>query len=131
MEPDAGDVPQVVSSQAQDQRQQQQQHTLNSEDPFEGEIEYDEYGRATIAGREIEIAPEDDYDYGDDGGEVPVKKVPLGSIYEAARAGDVDRIKYLLEEEGVDVNARDRWDSVPLYYSCLAGRQYSAWWHML
>ena len=26
-----------------------------------------------------------------------------------------------MEEEEVDVNRRDRWDSVPLYYACLAG----------
>ncbi len=42
-------------------------------------------------------------------------------VYQAARVGDLDRIKHLVEEEGVDVNQRDRWDSVPLYYSCLAG----------
>ena len=35
--------------------------------------------------------------------------------------GDVARIRFLVEEEGVDVNQRDRWDSVPLYYACLAG----------
>ena len=28
---------------------------------------------------------------------------------------------YLVEVEGTDVNLRDRWDSVPLYYCCLAG----------
>ena len=26
-----------------------------------------------------------------------------------------------MENESVDVNQRDRWDSTPLYYSCLAG----------
>ncbi|CAI7771286.1 unnamed protein product [Closterium sp. NIES-53] len=79
--------------------------------------------RVEIAGREID--PEDDYDYGyeDEGGAppVPTKKVPTGTVYEAARAGDVDRLTWLVHEEGVDVNARDRWDSVPLYYACLAG----------
>ena len=34
-------------------------------------------------------------------------------------AGDVDRLRYLLES-GVNVNARDQWDSVALYYACLA-----------
>lgn len=29
--------------------------------------------------------------------------------------------RYLVEDEGVDVNRRDMWDAVPLYYSCLAG----------
>ncbi|CAA6672357.1 unnamed protein product [Spirodela intermedia] len=41
---------------------------------------------------------------------MPLKKVPAGDIYEAARAGDVDRLSYLIES-GVNVNARDRWDS--------------------
>jgi hypothetical protein len=35
--------------------------------------------------------------------------------------GDVERAKYLVQREAVDVNKRDRWDSVPLYYACLAG----------
>ncbi|XP_010467029.1 PREDICTED: BTB/POZ domain-containing protein At2g04740-like isoform X2 [Camelina sativa] len=51
---------------------------------------------------------------------VPLKKVPNGDVFEASRAGDVDRLRYLLET-GVNVNARDRWDSVALYYACLAG----------
>lgn len=46
---------------------------------------------------------------------------PRSDIYQAARVGDLDRIKHLVEEDGVDVNTRDRWDSVPLYYACLAG----------
>ena len=29
----------------------------------------------------------------------------------------------LVEEEAVDVNLRDSWDAVPLYYACLAGQQ--------
>eukprot|EP00850_Spirogloea_muscicola_P003638 SM000014S00426 [mRNA] locus=s14:1202610:1206243:- [translate_table: standard] len=49
------------------------------------------------------------------------EEVPHGDIYEASRAGDVDRVRRLVEEEGVDINVRDRWDSVPLYYTCLAG----------
>ncbi|CAA7409540.1 unnamed protein product [Spirodela intermedia] len=56
---------------------------------------------------------------------MPLKKVPAGDIYEAARAGDVDRLSYLIES-GVNVNARDRWDSVPLYYACLAGHAEAA-----
>uniref|UniRef100_A0ACD5VBM0 Uncharacterized protein n=2 Tax=Avena sativa TaxID=4498 RepID=A0ACD5VBM0_AVESA len=51
---------------------------------------------------------------------VPLKKVPAGDIFEAARAGDCSRLALLLEA-GANVNARDRWDSVPLYYACLAG----------
>lgn len=51
---------------------------------------------------------------------VPLKKVPNGDVFSASRAGDVDRLRYLLES-GVNVNARDQWDSVALYYACLAG----------
>eukprot|EP00250_Pteridium_aquilinum_P034429 c7564_g1_i1 orf=507-2432(+) len=51
---------------------------------------------------------------------LPCKKVPTGDIYEAARAGDVERLKILLER-GTNVNVRDAWDSVALYYACLAG----------
>ncbi|KAL2340379.1 hypothetical protein Fmac_008319 [Flemingia macrophylla] len=54
------------------------------------------------------------------GSSVPVKKVPNGDVFEASRAGDVERLRYLLEA-GVNVNARDQWDSVALYYACLAG----------
>lgn len=60
--------------------------------------------------------------YGDELEEpaLPRKKVPVGDVYEASRAGDVERLKLLLDE-GVNVNARDNWDSVALYYACLAG----------
>ncbi|XP_076904897.1 BTB/POZ domain-containing protein At2g04740-like [Bidens hawaiensis] len=51
---------------------------------------------------------------------IPLKKVPHGDVFEASRAGDVDRLKYLLDS-GVNVNTRDNWDSVALYYACLAG----------
>ncbi|XP_057955267.1 BTB/POZ domain-containing protein At2g04740 isoform X1 [Malania oleifera] len=51
---------------------------------------------------------------------IPLKKVPAGDVFEASRAGDVERLRYLLES-GVNVNARDQWDSVALYYACLAG----------
>ncbi|KAI3440925.1 uncharacterized protein J3R85_002957 [Psidium guajava] len=61
-----------------------------------------------------------DLDPSDFGCSVALKRVPNGDIFEASRAGDVDRLRYLLET-GVNVNARDRWDSVALYYACLAG----------
>nr|GEV60487.1 BTB/POZ domain-containing protein At2g04740 [Tanacetum cinerariifolium] len=48
------------------------------------------------------------------------KKVPHGDVFEASRAGDITRLTYLLES-GINVNARDQWDSVALYYACLAG----------
>ncbi|XP_061371091.1 BTB/POZ domain-containing protein At2g04740 isoform X2 [Gastrolobium bilobum] len=61
-----------------------------------------------------------DLDPSDFGSSVPLKKVPNGDVFEASRAGDVERLRYLLES-GVNVNARDQWDSVALYYACLAG----------
>ncbi|XP_057509557.1 BTB/POZ domain-containing protein At2g04740 [Actinidia eriantha] len=61
-----------------------------------------------------------DLDPSDFAASVPLKKVPLGDVFEASRAGDVGRLQDLLES-GVNVNARDRWDSVALYYACLAG----------
>ncbi|WCJ37449.1 BTB/POZ domain-containing protein At2g04740 [Euphorbia peplus] len=61
-----------------------------------------------------------DLDASDFTSSLPLKKVPNGDVFEASRAGDVDRLKYLLDS-GVNVNARDQWDSVALYYACLAG----------
>ncbi|KAF5746133.1 BTB/POZ domain-containing protein [Tripterygium wilfordii] len=61
-----------------------------------------------------------DLDPSDFGTSIPLKKVPNGDVFSASRAGDVDRLRYLLET-GVNVNARDQWDSVALYYACLAG----------
>ena len=60
--------------------------------------------------------------YGDEPEEpsLPCKRVPYGDIYEASRAGDIERLKSLLKK-GVNVNVRDSWDSVALYYACLAG----------
>ncbi|KAJ0987005.1 hypothetical protein J5N97_005361 [Dioscorea zingiberensis] len=51
---------------------------------------------------------------------LPLKSVPAGDLFEAARAGDRDRLRRLLDA-GANVNARDRWDSSALYYACLAG----------
>ncbi|XP_050383156.1 BTB/POZ domain-containing protein At2g04740 [Argentina anserina] len=59
-----------------------------------------------------------DLDAADFASSLPLKKVPNGDVFEASRAGD--RLRYLLES-GVNVSARDRWDSVALYYACLAG----------
>lgn len=61
-----------------------------------------------------------DLDPSDFTSSLPLKKVPNGDVFQASRAGDVERLKYLLES-GVNVNARDKWDSVALYYACLAG----------
>ena len=42
-------------------------------------------------------------------------------IYLASRTGDIARVRNLVERDGVDINRRDFWDSVPLYYACLCG----------
>ncbi|KAF5192468.1 BTB/POZ domain-containing protein [Thalictrum thalictroides] len=62
-----------------------------------------------------------DLDQSDFNTSVPLKKVPNGDVFQASRAGDVERLRFLLETTTVDVNARDKWDSVALYYACLAG----------
>lgn len=31
-------------------------------------------------------------------------------------------MRKLVEDEGVPINTRDRWDAVPLYYACLCGQ---------
>ncbi|KAK9821294.1 hypothetical protein WJX81_002004 [Elliptochloris bilobata] len=51
------------------------------------------------------------------------KAGPRSDIYAAARVGDLERARHLVDVEGVDVNARDRWDSVPLYYACACGHE--------
>nr|XP_043624757.1 BTB/POZ domain-containing protein At2g04740 [Erigeron canadensis] len=61
-----------------------------------------------------------DFDLDDFPSTTPLKKVPYGDIFEASRAGDISRLRYLIES-GINVNARDQWDSVALYYACLAG----------
>jgi ankyrin repeat/BTB/POZ domain-containing protein 1 len=35
--------------------------------------------------------------------------------------GDVERVRCLLDRFEVSINARDAWDSTPLYYACLCG----------
>ncbi|KAJ3090643.1 Ankyrin repeat and BTB/POZ domain-containing protein 1 [Quaeritorhiza haematococci] len=43
------------------------------------------------------------------------------ALCQACRTGDLNKVKYLIEVEEVPINLRDRWDSVPLYYSSLCG----------
>lgn len=44
-------------------------------------------------------------------------------IYTAARAGDLERIKYLCEVEDIDLNKKNEFDSIPLFYACLCGHK--------
>ncbi|EDO45347.1 predicted protein [Nematostella vectensis] len=44
-------------------------------------------------------------------------------LFHFCRIGDVENTRNLVEEEDVDVNVRDCWDSTPLYYACLCGHE--------
>lgn len=57
---------------------------------------------------------------------LPLKRVPIGDVFEALRAGYLERLRYLLEF-GVNVNAWDTWEYVALYYAFLAGHLDAAW----
>lgn len=44
-------------------------------------------------------------------------------LFTSCRKGDISRVRYLVEQRDVDLNVRDKWDSTPLYYSCLCGHE--------
>jgi len=44
-------------------------------------------------------------------------------IFQCAVMGHFERVRYLVEVKRVQVNQRDKWDSTPLYYACLAGHK--------
>ncbi|XP_069101724.1 ankyrin repeat and BTB/POZ domain-containing protein 1-like [Argopecten irradians] len=44
-------------------------------------------------------------------------------LFQACRKGDIAKVEYLLEQNGVEINLTDRWDSSPLYYACLCGHE--------
>jgi ankyrin repeat protein len=46
---------------------------------------------------------------------------PNIDIYLATKAGDFERVKYLVEVEDVNINRMDDHNSVPLFYACLCG----------
>eukprot|EP00897_Mesotaenium_endlicherianum_P004572 jgi/Mesen1/4142/ME000218S03252 len=82
----------------------------------------EEEGDADLSLAPVEYDSDDEYDVGVEIELRPKKKLSNADVFEAARAGDVDRVSLLLSE-GVDVNKRDAWDSVPLYYACLSGHR--------
>jgi hypothetical protein len=43
------------------------------------------------------------------------------SVFSACKAGDLDRVRALVELHDVDVNRKDEFDSIPLFYACLCG----------
>ncbi|PRP84771.1 hypothetical protein PROFUN_07425 [Planoprotostelium fungivorum] len=44
-------------------------------------------------------------------------------IWTAAREGDLERVKYLVEVEDVDVNKTNEYDAIPMFYACLCGHK--------
>ncbi|XP_033745465.1 ankyrin repeat and BTB/POZ domain-containing protein 1-like [Pecten maximus] len=44
-------------------------------------------------------------------------------LFLACRRGDLTKVEYLLEQNQVELNLTDRWDSSPLYYACLCGHE--------
>ncbi|CAE1273634.1 ABTB1 [Acanthosepion pharaonis] len=47
----------------------------------------------------------------------------LQELFTSCKIGDLEKIKMLVELKDVDINARDNWDSTPLYYACLCGHK--------
>lgn len=47
----------------------------------------------------------------------------LSELMVAARIGELEKVKHLVETKEVDLNVRDKWDSTPLYYACLCGHE--------
>eukprot|EP00891_Asterochloris_glomerata_P001536 jgi/Astpho2/1536/Aster-x1014 len=97
-------------------RELQEQYQQLNEEPSDVDSEFDQEFASWELNEEVEL--DDDPLYF-----VQAQQRPGADIHGAARVGDVERARYLIEEEGIDVNLRDRWDSVPLYYACLTGHE--------
>ena len=76
-------------------------------------------GKLTTIDMELD---EIDLNAADFGSSIPLKKIPNGNVFEASHTGDIDRLRFLLDSGLVNVNTRDRWDSVALYYAYLASQ---------
>lgn len=46
-----------------------------------------------------------------------------GDLFFACHTGNLDLVRFLVEECEEEVNQRDRWDSTPLYYASLCGHR--------
>ncbi|XP_047474016.1 ankyrin repeat and BTB/POZ domain-containing protein 1-like [Penaeus chinensis] len=44
-------------------------------------------------------------------------------LFLQCKKGDLEKVRFLIEQRDADVNIRDKWDSTPLYYACLCGHQ--------
>ncbi|KAK7102749.1 ankyrin repeat and BTB/POZ domain-containing protein 1-like [Littorina saxatilis] len=47
----------------------------------------------------------------------------LHELFHSCKTGDIQKVRSLVEDRDVDVNVRDKWDSIPLYYACLCGHR--------
>jgi ankyrin repeat/BTB/POZ domain-containing protein 1 len=45
------------------------------------------------------------------------------NLWQACMVGDLDRVRYLVEVEEVNVNAKDPMDALPVYFCCLCGHE--------
>jgi ankyrin repeat/BTB/POZ domain-containing protein 1 len=45
----------------------------------------------------------------------------MASLHESSRAGDLEKVKFLVEVDQLDPNLLDAWCGCPLYYACLCG----------
>ncbi|KAK2634345.1 hypothetical protein Ddye_029137 [Dipteronia dyeriana] len=70
-------------------------------------------------GRKIEV----ELDATDFGSFVLLKKIPNNDVFGDSHADDVDRLRFLfIDSSLVNVNARDRWDTVAHYYDYLSNQ---------
>lgn len=43
------------------------------------------------------------------------------SLFKYCKEGSLTKVQNLVEDDDIDLNLRDEWDSTPLYYACLCG----------
>jgi ankyrin repeat/BTB/POZ domain-containing protein 1 len=44
-------------------------------------------------------------------------------LYQACRVGDLRRVQQLVEVEMANINAKDKYDALPIYFACLCGHE--------
>lgn len=45
----------------------------------------------------------------------------INDLFLSCKRGDLQRVKFHVEQKEIELNVRDKWDSTPLYYACLCG----------
>lgn len=51
----------------------------------------------------------------------PLADMEALDLFRQCKKGNLEEVRYLVEQRDIDVNIRDNWDSTPLYYACLCG----------